>query len=68
MFPCNCIFGNWLTCVVDDVFLLQFPWILCDYVSEKLNLDDPNVFRDLSKPIGIVNPENVEEVKNKYIC
>ena len=26
-----------------------FPWILADYTSEKLNLNDPSVYRDLSK-------------------
>jgi hypothetical protein len=29
-----------------------FPWILCDYKSESINLSDPLVFRDLSKPMG----------------
>ncbi len=44
---------------------LQFPWILTQYDSETLDLDDPSVFRDLSKPIGVINPKNVEEVKTK---
>ena len=26
-----------------------FPWVLNDYRSEKLNLKDPNIYRDLSK-------------------
>ncbi|XP_071791552.1 neurobeachin-like protein 1 [Asterias amurensis] len=43
-----------------------FPWILCDYNSETLDLEDPKVYRDLSKPIGVVNPKNIEEVKGKY--
>ncbi|PFH62827.1 hypothetical protein XA68_11608 [Ophiocordyceps unilateralis] len=29
-----------------------FPWILADYSSEELDLDDPVTFRDLSKPMG----------------
>lgn len=29
-----------------------FPWIIADYESETLNLADPNVYRDLSKPMG----------------
>ncbi|KAF4587193.1 beige/BEACH domain protein [Ophiocordyceps camponoti-floridani] len=29
-----------------------FPWILADYSSEELDLDDPATFRDLSKPMG----------------
>jgi len=43
-----------------------FPWILADYTSEELDLTDPSTFRDLSKPIGVVNPKNVPEVKAKY--
>ncbi|XP_075884079.1 neurobeachin-like protein 2 isoform X3 [Nelusetta ayraudi] len=43
-----------------------FPWILCDYTSPVLDLDDPSVFRDLSKPIGVVNPRNAQNVKEKY--
>ncbi|EON99561.1 putative beige beach domain-containing protein [Phaeoacremonium minimum UCRPA7] len=29
-----------------------FPWILADYTSEELDLNDPKTFRDLSKPMG----------------
>jgi hypothetical protein len=29
-----------------------FPWILADYQSEELDLTNPKVFRDLSKPMG----------------
>ncbi|XP_072180695.1 neurobeachin-like protein 1 [Diadema setosum] len=43
-----------------------FPWILSDYTSEELDLNNPEVFRDLSKPIGVVNPKNIAEVKSKY--
>lgn len=43
-----------------------FPWILADYESEELELTNPATFRDLSKPIGVVNPENEAEVRNKY--
>nr|XP_037273796.1 LOW QUALITY PROTEIN: neurobeachin-like protein 1 [Rhipicephalus microplus] len=43
-----------------------FPWVLADYTSPKLELDSPSVYRDLSRPIGIVNPKNIEEVKAKY--
>lgn len=43
-----------------------FPWILCDYESEELDLNNPAVFRDLSKPVGVVNPKNEEEVRDKY--
>ncbi|XP_067125871.1 neurobeachin-like protein 1 isoform X3 [Centruroides vittatus] len=43
-----------------------FPWILADYTSSELDLDNPAVYRDLSKPIGVVNPKNITEVKTKY--
>merc|ERR1711871_193869 len=29
-----------------------FPWVLCDYESEEIDLDDPKSYRDLSKPVG----------------
>lgn len=29
-----------------------FPWVLADYTSEALDLNDPASFRDLSKPVG----------------
>ncbi|XP_011603991.2 neurobeachin-like protein 2 isoform X2 [Takifugu rubripes] len=43
-----------------------FPWVLCDYASPVLDLDDPAVFRDLSKPIGVVNPRHAQNVREKY--
>ncbi|KAK3721190.1 hypothetical protein RRG08_044202 [Elysia crispata] len=43
-----------------------FPWILVDYTSEHLDLENPAVFRDLSRPIGVVNPKNEEEVREKF--
>ncbi|KPM35037.1 Beige 1 [Neonectria ditissima] len=29
-----------------------FPWVLADYTSDDLDLEDPATFRDLSKPMG----------------
>ncbi|XP_052002928.1 neurobeachin-like protein 2 isoform X2 [Xyrauchen texanus] len=43
-----------------------FPWVLCDYTSQELDLDDPAVFRDLSKPIGVVNSRHAQNVREKY--
>ncbi|XP_072184341.1 neurobeachin-like protein 2 isoform X1 [Excalfactoria chinensis] len=43
-----------------------FPWILQDYVSETLDLTNPSVFRDLSKPIGVANERHARDVKEKY--
>ena len=36
-----------------------FPWLIADYTSKKLDLDDPKTFRDLSKPIGALNEERL---------
>ncbi|XP_058520854.1 neurobeachin-like protein 1 isoform X1 [Ochotona princeps] len=43
-----------------------FPWILQDYTSEELDLNNPAVFRDLSKPIGVVNDKNAKTMREKY--
>ncbi|CAF0892895.1 unnamed protein product [Rotaria sordida] len=43
-----------------------FPWVLKDYTSQVLDIHDPHVFRDFSKPIGIQNPKHIDEVKLKY--
>ncbi|KAG8432712.1 hypothetical protein GDO86_017090 [Hymenochirus boettgeri] len=43
-----------------------FPWVLQDYTSEELDLNNYAVFRDLSKPIGVVNEKNAVAVKEKY--
>lgn len=37
-----------------------FPWVLADYTSEELDLDNPKIYRDLSKPIGALNPSRLE--------
>ncbi|XP_050424019.1 neurobeachin-like protein 2 isoform X2 [Adelges cooleyi] len=43
-----------------------FPWVLADYSSEELDLNDPKTFRDLSRPVGVVNPCNEADVQAKY--
>uniref|UniRef100_A0A672Z3R7 Neurobeachin-like protein 2 n=1 Tax=Sphaeramia orbicularis TaxID=375764 RepID=A0A672Z3R7_9TELE len=43
-----------------------FPWVLCDYTSDVLDLENPAIFRDLSKPIGVVNPRHAQNVREKY--
>ncbi|XP_057674721.1 neurobeachin-like protein 1 isoform X1 [Corythoichthys intestinalis] len=43
-----------------------FPWILADYTSEELDLSDPLVFRDLSKPVAVQNTRNAKAVREKY--
>lgn len=48
-------------------FASQFPWVLADYTSDELDLTDPRVFRDLSKPIAVVNEKNAKAVREKYV-
>lgn len=43
-----------------------FPWILTDYVSPELDLSNPSVFRDLSKPMGALNPDRLKTIVKKY--
>ncbi|KAM4560063.1 neurobeachin-like protein 1 isoform 3-T3 [Odontesthes bonariensis] len=43
-----------------------FPWILSDYTSDELDLSDPRVFRDLSKPVAVLNERNAKAVREKY--
>ncbi|GJP42810.1 hypothetical protein CLOM_g2335 [Closterium sp. NIES-68] len=42
------------------------PWVLADYGSQHLTLDDPTTFRDLSKPVGALNPARLAEFKERY--
>ncbi|PKK73772.1 beach-domain-containing protein [Rhizophagus irregularis] len=43
-----------------------FPWILNDYESESLDLSDPSIYRDLTKPIGALNPDRLEQFVERY--
>lgn len=43
-----------------------FPWILADYTSEELDLDNPASFRDLSKPMGAQHNSRAEEFVERY--
>ena len=43
-----------------------FPWILKDYTSAQLDLNNPEVYRDLSKPVGVLNKKFEEYVRQKY--
>lgn len=43
-----------------------FPWVLADYTSEELDLDDPATFRDLTKPMGAQTPSRQAEFKSRY--
>lgn len=43
-----------------------FPWVLRNYTSDTLDLNDPQTYRDLSKPIGALNIERLERLKDRY--
>ncbi|TWU72947.1 hypothetical protein ED733_002830 [Metarhizium rileyi] len=43
-----------------------FPWILADYTSEDLDLEDPATFRDLSKPMGAQTQDRVSGFVETY--
>ncbi|CAF1456017.1 unnamed protein product [Rotaria magnacalcarata] len=43
-----------------------FPWVLRNYTSSNLDLNDPQSFRDLSRPIGALNIERLERLKERY--
>ncbi len=40
--------------------------MLTDYTSSELNLEDPGVFRDLSRPVGALNPARLAEFVDRY--
>jgi len=43
-----------------------FPWIITDYTSSTLDLNDASIYRDLRKPIGALNPKRLDEFKKRY--
>ncbi|KAI0597278.1 hypothetical protein F4775DRAFT_602867 [Biscogniauxia sp. FL1348] len=43
-----------------------FPWVLADYTSDELNLDDPATFRDLSKPMGAQTARRQSDYRSRY--
>ncbi|CAM9674725.1 unnamed protein product [Ectocarpus sp. 12 AP-2014] len=42
-----------------------FPWVVQDFESATLNLDDDRVYRDLSRPIGALNDERLEYFRTR---
>uniref|UniRef100_A0A7S2W9Q9 Uncharacterized protein n=1 Tax=Mucochytrium quahogii TaxID=96639 RepID=A0A7S2W9Q9_9STRA len=43
-----------------------FPWVITDYESGTLDLNDPAIYRDLSKPIGALNPDRLKGFKTRF--
>lgn len=42
------------------------PWVLSDYTSTHLDLASPQSFRDLSKPVGALNPTRLEISRRRF--
>lgn len=43
-----------------------FPWVIADYKSEYLDLDNPDTFRDLSKPMGSLGARRAAQCRERY--
>jgi len=43
-----------------------FPWVLADYESEELDLNDPSIYRDLSKPMGAQNENRAVQFRDRF--
>ncbi|KAL7555059.1 hypothetical protein ACHAWF_018688 [Thalassiosira exigua] len=43
-----------------------FPWVLADYESEEIDLNDPGVYRDFSKPMGGQNETRAIQFRERY--
>ena len=53
-------------CLNDLAQYPVFPWILKDYESKELKLDEASTFRDLSKPMGAQTEKRLEGFINTY--
>jgi hypothetical protein len=42
-----------------------FPWVIADYKSSQLDFSKKSTFRDLSKPIGALNPDRLKNLRNR---
>ena len=43
-----------------------FPWVLADYASASLDLNEPATFRDLAKPVGALNDKRLQFFLERY--
>jgi len=46
-----------------------FPWVITNYdeaAGRDLDLSSPNNYRDLSKPVGALNPSRRDYFENRY--
>lgn len=43
-----------------------FPWVLSDYISPEIDLNDAKYYRDLTKPIGALNEDRLKQLVERY--
>lgn len=43
-----------------------FPWVLSNYETEELDLSNPAVFRDLSKPMGALGEKRAAQFRDRF--
>lgn len=43
-----------------------FPWVLSQYTETTIDLSDPSNYRDLSKPMGALNPERLDQFLERF--
>lgn len=44
----------------------MFPWVLSQYDQDVIDLGDPANYRDLSKPVGALNPTRLRDFVERY--
>ncbi|XP_061198203.1 protein FAN-like [Saccostrea echinata] len=42
------------------------PWVITDFTSPTLDLEDEKIYRDLRKPIGALNEERIQKMRERY--
>ncbi len=43
-----------------------FPWVLTNYESKEIDLEDIRNYRDLSKPVGALNESRIQKIRDRY--
>eukprot|EP00299_Pterocystis_sp_00344_P011622 c5455_g1_i1.p1 GENE.c5455_g1_i1~~c5455_g1_i1.p1 ORF type:complete len:856 (+),score=187.65 c5455_g1_i1:140-2569(+) len=43
-----------------------FPWVLSNYTSTEIDLENPLNYRDLSKPLGAMNQDRLKQIVERY--
>ena len=41
------------------------PWVLIDFSSDNIDLEDSSIYRDLSKPVGALNSSRLKDLQRK---